>query len=269
MGKTLKEFLPSFGKWAWVVVVDYIFGFAGVYQSITGTTTLTRILWGIVFVFAFTIPPLIAFHKLRVSRDGVQKQLDAIRNARPNIELHGVENVTTKLRDVRTGEVLGEPCVTYALFANRPLAQIQAIDAPNVAGHIAIYDEHGNHLHGGMVGRWAETREEATGGLPTEMEQITLPANARPNPMDIILKYHQDQECYITTNAGRRRAPSDWRDNGSRLGVGSYFVRVRLRSSNVDKEFWFKLANNGKGTDVVVEVLSNAPLIVYKEGYEA
>lgn len=248
------------------MVIDYMFGFAGLYQSITGATTLTQVLWGIVFLLAFTIPPFIAFHKTRVKRDSLQDRLNMIHNARPNIAIRGTESVTTTIRNLITGQSLGTPCFTHALFANDPLTQLQAIDAPNVAGHIDVYNKSGVCLYGDVIGRWSETKEEATGGLPAEMEQIMLPANARPFSLDIILKYRGDQECYVHTNAGRKRAPTDWRDKEKELAIGDYLVRVRLRSNNVDKEFWLKLTNQGQGADVSLELLATQPSVVGKAG---
>jgi hypothetical protein len=83
--QSFKQFILSFGKWWWAVVIDYIFGVVGVYQSVAGVTTLSKILWGIVFFLAFTIPPFIAFHKLRIKSDAIQKELDNIKNERPEI----------------------------------------------------------------------------------------------------------------------------------------------------------------------------------------
>jgi hypothetical protein len=74
--QSFKEFFTSFGKWLWIVVIDYIFGFAGVYQTITGTTTLNRIDWAIAFILAFTIPSFIAFHKMRKSREEYKSKLN-------------------------------------------------------------------------------------------------------------------------------------------------------------------------------------------------
>jgi hypothetical protein len=264
MWKSIKEFIPSFGKWWWAVAIDYLAGIAGVYQSVTGTTTLSKVSWGVVFALAFAIPPLIAFHLAREGRDKLQNDLDDIKNARPNIVCAGTQNIIAPIREVATGRVVGEPCFTHVLFSNDPTLPLQAVDAPNVVGHIDIRNESGEVIYADVIGRWAETKEEATGGQPNEMEQITLPANARPNPLDIIMKYRGDENCYLLTNAGRRRAPSDWRDKEKQLGKASYLVRVRLRSNNVDSQFWFKLVNGGNGAGISLEVLASEPSVVHK-----
>ena len=84
--QSLREFLSLFGKWWWVVVVDYIFGLAGVYQTVTGTTTFSHVVWAIVFILAFTIPPLIAFGIIRKSRDEWVAKYTAVLDTKPSIE---------------------------------------------------------------------------------------------------------------------------------------------------------------------------------------
>ena len=56
------------------MVIDYIFGVVGVYQTIIGTTILPKIGWGIVLFCAFAIPPLIAFHRMRKQRDELKAE---------------------------------------------------------------------------------------------------------------------------------------------------------------------------------------------------
>ncbi len=69
MRKSLNEFSKAFGKWWWVVVIDYGFGIVGVYQTVTVTNTLSQIGWGILLFCAFALPPFIAFHRMRMKRD--------------------------------------------------------------------------------------------------------------------------------------------------------------------------------------------------------
>jgi hypothetical protein len=260
--QSLMAFIRSFGRWWWVIVVDYIFGIVGVYQTVTGETTLSKILWGLVFFLAFIIPSFIAFHKMRIKSDKVTRELDDIKNSCPNVELADVKNVRVKIRNVLTGDVLGEPYISYISFSNNPKTLLQSKDAYNVVGYMDIYKESGQRLYNDIIGRWSETKEETSGGLPTEMEQIIIPANGRPNPMDAVLKYNQDQNCYVQSNAGRRRAPADWRDKDGELPVGNYFIKVHIRGTLIDKTFWLKLVNKGQGTQIGLESLSYFPSVV-------
>lgn len=232
-----------------------IFG-AIIYYHPTWGGTMNVLLWAIplsVFVVAivvgFLCAPYYTYKELERKRDGIQSELNQIKDARPNIELVGTENIKTAIRNVRTGEILGEPVFTQVKFANNPATPLQAVDAPNVAAHIEILDKSG-HLLFNMIGRWSETKEEALGARPPEMEQISIPANGRPNPLDIVLKYHEDHDCYGHNNTSRRLAPNDWRDEEKKLPVGTYFVEVHLQGSNVDKVFSYGFVNRGPGTDI-------------------
>ena len=198
----------------------------------------------------------------------LDEELKAIKNARPNIVFAGIENVITPIKNPKTGIVFGEPCFTQVLFANESKTSPQKVDAINVVGNIDIYHQDGQHLFN-MIGRWAETKEGATGGLPTEMEQIPIPANGRPCPLDIALKYREDENAYGQNNKSRRLAPPYWRYEDWRLVVGIYFVRVQLSGSNIDdKVFWFELTNKGAGADIELNVAVNPPSISDKEDFQ-
>lgn len=192
-------------------------------------------------------------NNLQTQLDQSQTQLDQIKNARPNMVLVKTENFPFPIRSVQTGAVMGTPWFARVQFANDPLSSLQAVEAHKVAGHIEIYSQDKQHLYFKMIGRWSETKEVAVGGQPIETEQIDIPANGRPYPMDIGLKYQEDAEFYGYNNESPRFA-ADWRDKQKQLAVGTYSIRVWLRGDNVDKDFWFNLVNKGRGEDVVLSV---------------
>jgi hypothetical protein len=175
-------------------------------------------------------------------------KLDGIKNSRPNMVLVKTEKLPSKIINIKTGEISGEPWFVRVQFANDPLSPLQAVEASNVVGHIDICGKDRKPLLR-MIGRWSETTEIAFGGQPMETEQIVIPPNGRPYPMDIAMKYQEDEEFYGYNNDNPRLAP-DWRDNNKKLTVGDYLVIVRLRGNNVDKEFLFDLTNKGKGEDL-------------------
>lgn len=259
---SIGKYLTSLGVWGWLVHGVNIFFMVNLGFNLTDNPIFVIPTWGwLIFLIAgLIIAPFFAFHK-------IQTKLSGIENARPNIVILGTENVQTPIRNLRTYEILGEPYFTHVLFANDPLTPLQAVDATNVAGHIDIYAKDGQHLFD-MIGRWSETKEEARGAQPIEMEQILIPPNGRANPMDIALKYREDEEGYGHNNESRRIAPTDWRDNQKQLPVGNYLIRIRLRGNNVDKEFWLNLVNKGKGRDIELGVAVNVPSIPDKEGFQ-
>lgn len=231
------------------MLVDVVLGGAGAYLNISGKLSFPTWLWILLFGIAFIIVPFIVFHKLRLRLDELQSELDGIKNARPNIALIKTENSSRPIRNVKTGEILGTPWFARVQFANNSLSQTQMVEASKVVGHISIYEQTGQHLYD-MIGRWAETKEVATGGRPIEIDSLDIPANGRPYPMDIVMKYPEDEEFYGYNNDNPRLAPIDWRDSQKQLPAGTYSVRVRLRGNNVDKEFWFDLINKGRGENV-------------------
>ena len=263
MRKSVKEYLAAFGKWGFVVAALLVGDVLGVVQSYDTFLRLQSWAWWLILVAILAVSPLIAFHKLRLKRDELYNQLSQIKNARPNIELLGIENFQATLQ-CADGFVLGTPIFTRVNFANNPLGSLQAVDAPNITGHIDFFTEDQKSVLN-IIGRWSETREEMRGARAPEMEQITMAPNGRPNPLDIVLKYHEDLECYGHTSRGRQSAP-DWRDSQSQLSLGIYLVRVHLRGINVDTQFWFSLVNRGSGTDIEMHRLPNGPLVPGKVG---
>ncbi len=214
--------------------------------------------WLILLIVGLIIAPFFAFHK-------IQTKLNRIENARPNIVVLGIKNVSTPIMNLKTHEILGVPVFTQVLFANDYLNPLQAVDATNVVGRIDIYGEDGKHLFS-LIGRWSETKEEASGGQPTEMEQITIAPNRRPCPMDIALKYQEDEKGYVHNNESRRRAPSDWRDENKPLPPGNYSVQIRLQGNNVDSICRFTFVNKGIGNDIESGVPTIQPSIPDKKG---
>jgi hypothetical protein len=181
--------------------------------------------------------------------------LEQIKNARPNIALIKIENFPKPIRNIRTGEILGTPWFAQLKFANDPLSERQMVEASKVVGHISVYGQAGQHLYD-MIGRWAETKEVAVGGQPIEIDSINIPANGRPYPMDIAMKYPEDEEFYGYNNDNPKLAPTDWRDRQRRLPAGTYLIRIRLRGNNVDKEFCLDLTNKGKGENVELKAVT-------------
>ncbi|MFC1940370.1 hypothetical protein ACFLXO_06800, partial [Chloroflexota bacterium] len=163
-------------------------------------------------VFGILLAPYRVYQDIARQANTKEDELQDIKNARPNIVVLGTKNVQAPLRNLATNQILGEPCFTQVLFANDPLNPLQAVNATNVAGHIDVHSQDGEHLFH-MIGRWSETKEESRGAQPFEMEQITIPPNGRPNPMDVALKYLKDEEGYGHDNESRRIAPTDWRGN--------------------------------------------------------
>ena len=251
----------------WSIPANVSIRTAAIYGFVGGLLGLAFLLI-VVYVTQFILAPKKQRDEARKETEKLQDTLGQINNARPNMVLVRTENFPSPITNVRTGAVIGTPWFARVQFANDPLSSLQAVDANNVAGHIEIYSQDRQHSYFKMIGRWSETKEVAVGGQPIETDQIVIPANGRPYPMDIGLKYREDGEFYGCNNDNPRLA-ADWRDRQKRLPVGDYSIRVRLRGNNVDKEFWFELANKGKGENVELKAVINSPSAPHKEGSQA
>ena len=106
----------------------------------------------ILFILGYLIQLILAPQKQRnEAREEIEKlkdKLDQIKNARPNIVLIKTEKLLSPIKNIRTGEILGEPWFVRVQFANDPLSSLQAIEANNVVGHIDIYGHDGKRLLG-------------------------------------------------------------------------------------------------------------------------
>jgi len=143
---------------------------------------------------------------------------------------------THQAQDYTGHTTIFKPYFTHLLIANDPEKKI-GTDAKKVRTKIGFYDEkRENLIFPEIEGRWSLTEEYAIKGLAAEYEtEIDIPANGNHRPLDIVLKYDEDNACYACNNETPTRAPSDWRD------------------STRKEEFWFKLKNNGKDTQVELE----------------
>lgn len=156
-------------------------------------------------------------NEIQKQADKCEAELTNVKDARPHIVPRGVRNIVTPIYDYSTvvinghPGILGEPCFTQVLFANDPQNPLQAVDAINVAGHIDMWDQNKRRVFY-MIGRWSGTREEISGALPSEMEQVTIHPNGREEPLDIALKYESDEDGFGHNNESRRKATRDWRD---------------------------------------------------------
>jgi hypothetical protein len=87
MWQSIKEYVTSLGRWAWVVMIDFILAGASAYLDISNSAPIPRWVWISLFLVGFIVAPFISFHRLRQERDQIKIQLESIRNAQPLIEV--------------------------------------------------------------------------------------------------------------------------------------------------------------------------------------
>ncbi|MFH0942144.1 MAG: hypothetical protein V1823_03885 [Chloroflexota bacterium] len=86
MVQSFKEYLAAFGKWGFAIAALLIGDLFGIYQSYNSKFVLPQWAWLLILAVILVMSPVIAFHKLRLKRDELKRELDNIKNGRPKIE---------------------------------------------------------------------------------------------------------------------------------------------------------------------------------------
>jgi hypothetical protein len=196
-------------------------------------------LFWLLLTLGILVAVVLTFHELRVK---------ATRETSLVFSGVGWENVQAPLMNSATGQVIGTPVFTHAIFSNDPEDSRRGVTAEKVVAHLEFSEFESRRILFKMIGRWSETPERAqVGARVVETNQIDIAPNAMPRTLDIVIKYDDEDDCYGLNNDTPNRAPRGWRDEGRKLPPGSYSVKIRLRGNNIDQEFWLGLKNEGVG----------------------
>jgi hypothetical protein len=86
MQKSFSEYIPAVFRWWWAMVVS---GIGGVLGAVATTTDKGVLLpawgWFVISVVALSVAQFLAFHKVRVQRDELKRQLDEANNKRADL----------------------------------------------------------------------------------------------------------------------------------------------------------------------------------------
>lgn len=215
-----------------------VYGFIGGASAIaTGATLSMREIyftnipiwaWFIAFGAVLLFPSFMAFHK-------VNKRLKRIELAKPHLVFKQIDNVSPP--------GYAEPRYTRVYFANEPRSELEGIVAQKVIAHLHFYDENKQKCLCYIIGRWSEA---------ATTNQIDFEPNGLPHILDIVLKFTNEDVCFLWRNEAPLRPTnvSALRDGGRELPPGTFYIKVNLKGRNTDEVFWLKLANNGKGQRV-------------------
>ena len=199
-------------------------------------------LFWLLLAFGILLAVALTYHELRMK---------TTREPKIVFSGKGWENVQAPLMNLTTGQVIGVPTFAHAIFANDPIDSRKGVTAEKVVAHLEFSECESDRILFTMIGRWSETPERAqVGSRVVETNQIDIAPNAIPRALDIVLKYDGEDDCYGLNNDTPQRAPAGWRDEGRKLPPGIYSVKIRLRGSNLDQEFWLGLKNDGAGKPI-------------------
>jgi hypothetical protein len=129
----------------------------------------------------------------------------------------------------------------------------EGVNAELTHGQIEYYEQTSENTLLTIGGRWPEQGQPA-GSLLTQ--QLTIPPNRKPFCLDIGMKYAEDDEYYGYDDEAHNRPDS--RNPKTKLGKGTYFVKVMLACKGLIQPLYFRLVNQGKGHDVSFEVISES-----------
>jgi hypothetical protein len=254
MRKSLKEYITALGHWGWVVAVILVGDIYGIISSYLSSSNANFVLpiwaWWVILVVILILSPFIAFHKLRLAKDESQNKLEGILNAKPRLVLKEIESPA---KDIAKGTLVNGvfipkfyPSFTRIWVANEPSQVELGIDAINVHGQVLFYDQSQTKILLNMSGRWAGTKQPAE--TITETQQITIPPNLMPYCLDICMKYLEDDDFYGYDDIAHKLL--DGKNPKTKLGKGTYFVKVILACKGVNLPLYFQLDNLGKNHDV-------------------
>jgi len=246
--QAVKEYFALFGKWWWAVLIDYIFGGVGVYQTATGTTTLSTSVWAIIAILTFSIPAFIAFRNVKV-------QLDKLRS-KPEPKLEIADKPYTDKRplyDVE-GIPIAQPFCANVRFRNSPEMHTSEANANKVYAETIFYDINLKEIFRADKLRTNDVPEPPRQlGIPQrEYYEVEFNANGNPREYTIAIKHEADDACYVFSD--HNYSHFAWRKPEYILQGDKFYVKVDLKGENAEGEFWFILRNYGKGKNIELEI---------------
>ena len=166
---------------------------------------------------------------------------------KPRIFLEGYDVRQTPIHMQQGNQVIrvGTPYFAHAFFANSPDDTTEESTARSVGARVTFWDKkRRDRLFPAMVARWSDTPEVSqVGGIRRNVHhQVDIEPNGIPRPIDIILKYPDEDVCYGYNNESARDYLPHWRDPQKMVPKGVYLVQVQLQGIGVRrKDFWFLL----------------------------
>lgn len=225
-----------------IFAITLILGIAGNWYDLLQTKSLLGLSWqGLLFIL-FGASSIVVLGQLIY-------RIHQLEGTSPNIVIRKTENILGSVSNFVTGQN-EYPWFLRVHIANDPKSSISGVTVNQIAGHISFYDANNKLCFEPMIGRWAETREIASGAQPIDIDQIPIPPTGRSYILDIGLKYHDENEFYAYNNETPRKPGKGFRDADRRLDIGLYRVELRLRGEKTDKKFYFNLNNPGSGNEV-------------------
>lgn len=198
-------------------------------------------IWFYLALGSFAVAQFLAHRDEMCRADDLHTALDAFRAARPMIEC-----LPPKGALVHRGA--SSFYVVQARFRNAPNVRTERVAAKGVSARIEFWDAHrATRLLGPVYGQLAsKSKAPDYVGWEAISPTIDFEANDLPLKLYIALRPPGCREAYVFCSENLE-AREDGQHPDYRLEFGTYQVGVKLRASNVEQDFWFRLRNPGQG----------------------
>lgn len=206
---------------------------------------VASLLWNAVLFVTSYIALFWAYHGVRAERDGLRQQLEEIKVSAPRIEC----------LSSRGAELQSAQHKFYAIqarFKNSPKVRTDRAVARKVSATIEFWDSSRTEKRLEIFGQWALSEAPDHVGSVGVSDTVDFEANELPRKLYVALRPPDSGTSFAYAKENLHAYP-DGRHPKYELIYGTYRVCVKLRSSNVEQDFWFTLNNPGGDTPLDLE----------------
>ncbi len=228
MGISFKEYFAAFGKWGFIVAAIIVGDIIGIVQSVDQKFILPQLVWWLVLILILVLSPVIAFHHLRLRRDQLQKELDGIKNSRPNV-----------VYESRWAKPFANEYYTCLMLQNRVVCPSGDIStSKHTRARIEILNSSGITIHS-WTGRWSDNN------WPKDYADIDIQNQRDINagdPARLDIGFRRNGEFEFRAWYNWLPSLPEPQPDSIIFNPDSYYVKVLLWAANMaEKETWFTL----------------------------
>lgn len=151
---------------------------------------------------------------------------------------------------------IGRPRFYHLRIANAPTGTLDRKTAERVAGRVQILNAKREAIAPERLHRWADAPSVLeVGKLADHMQGIDIAPNLIEYPLDLVLKYDEDDHFYTHNNDTSVSRWRDFRDPEFKFGPGTYIARARIAGINIVAEFECEIQNEGKGEKLKLRII--------------
>ncbi len=186
---------------------------------------------------------VIAYHRLKIERDELDRKLTLIETAHPRFVCRGQKWVRLFSDGKYTFHAL------QVWICNEPDARAPSSLAKNVSVRIAFYPEGQASSLFTLGSQWVDAIDPEAAGFRNVRQQIDIPANDNPAKFFLVLQHPATDDDCFAHSFGKLPGQPDGRHAPYRLPPGRYRVAVTLKGDNVEQELSLRFVNHGRAEE--------------------